>query len=139
MKRTGVRARLGRAFALQIAAISAGVIVGVFGITFVVSDVLSREALQGEATHFWKRLAENPDQALPDTDNMTGYLQRADDSSAVPKELRAETPGFRRIDFRGERPLLYVSDGPAGRLAARRHSPVAALASGSSSRDRAGQ
>jgi signal transduction histidine kinase len=116
MKRTGVRARLGRAFALQIAAISAGVIVGVFGITFIVSDVLSREALQGEATHFWKRLAENPAQPLPDTDNMTGYLARADDSSGVPEALRNELPGFRRIDFGGERPLLYVSDGPAGRL-----------------------
>ena len=116
MKRTGVRARLGRAFALQIAAISAGVIVGVFGITFVVSDVLSREALQGEAAHFWKRLAENPAQALPDTDNMTGYLERAGDSSVVPEALRAEPPGFRRVDFGGERPLLYVSDGPAGRL-----------------------
>ena len=94
MKRTGVRARLGRAFALQIAAISAGVIVGVFGITFIVSDVLSREALQGEATHFWKRLAENPAQALPDTDNMTGYLARAGDSSAVPEDVAHRATGI---------------------------------------------
>ncbi len=116
MKRTGVRARLGRAFALQIAAISAGVIVGVFGITFIVSDVLSREALQGEAAHFWKRLAENPAQALPDTDNMSGYLARDGDSGGVPEPLRAQPPGFRRIDFQGERPLVFVSDGPGGRL-----------------------
>jgi signal transduction histidine kinase len=116
MKRTGVHARLGRAFALQIAVISVGVIVGVFGITFVVSDVLSREALQGEAAHFWKRLAENPTQPLPDTDNMTGYLSRDGSFAGVPDPLRAEQPGLRRIDFQGERPLLYVSDGPAGRL-----------------------
>ena len=107
MKRTGVRARLGRAFALQIAAISAGVIVGVFGITFIVSDVLSREALQGEATHFWKRLAENPAQPLPDTDNMTGYLARAGDSSACPSRCATSYRDSGASTFGGERPLLY--------------------------------
>ncbi len=116
VKRTGVRARLGRAFALQIAVISAGVIVGVSGITFIVSDVLTREALQGEAAHFRARLADNPDQPLPDTNNMTGYLARNGDSSNLPTELRAQPPGFRRIEFAGERPLLFVDDGPAGRL-----------------------
>lgn len=116
MKRTGVRARLGRAFALQIAAISAGVVVGVFGINFVVSGVLSREALQGEARHFWERFAVDPAQPLPDTDNLTGYLARGGDVDAVPPQLRAQPPGFRRIDFAGERPLLLVEDGPGGRL-----------------------
>ena len=116
MKRTGVRARLGRAFALQIAAISAGVVIGVFGINFVVSDVLSREALQGEARHFWARFVENPMQPLPDTNNMTGYLARGGDFGGVPGALRDQPPGFRRIDFGSERPLVYVDDGPGGRL-----------------------
>jgi signal transduction histidine kinase len=116
MKRTGVHARLGRAFALQIAVISVAVIAGVFAITFIVSDVLSREALQGEATHFWRRLAENPAHSLPDTDNMSGYLARDGDLGGVPEPLRAQPPGFHRIDFQGERPLVFVSDGPGGRL-----------------------
>ena len=30
--------------------------------------------------------------------------------------MRGQLPGFRRIDFQGERPLLYVNDGPGGRL-----------------------
>ncbi len=116
MKRTGVRARLGRAFALQIAVISAAVIVGVFGISFVVSDVLSRKALQGEAAHYWMRWETNAAAAPPDTDNMTGYLARGDDFAAIPEPLRRQPPGFRRIDFQGEQPLLYVSDGAGGRL-----------------------
>jgi signal transduction histidine kinase len=114
--RTGVRARLGRAFALQIALISVAVVAGVFAIAFIVSDVLSRRALEGEAAHYWQRSAEDPSHALPDTDNMTGYLARAGDATTVPEGLRAEPPGFRRIDFGGGRPLLYVSDGPEGRL-----------------------
>ena len=116
MKRTGVRARLGRAFALQIGLISVGVVAGVFGITLVVSDVLSREALQREAAHFWHRLETNAAQPLPDTANMVGYLARGGDFAAVPESLRAEQPGFRRIDFHDARPLLYVSDGPGARL-----------------------
>src|SRR5512139_1342370 len=101
VKRTGVSARLGRVFALQIAVISAAVIAGVFAIAYIVSDVLSREALEGEAAHYWQRLQENPAQPLPDTDNMTGYLARGGNSAAVPERLRAEPPGFRRIDFLG--------------------------------------
>jgi signal transduction histidine kinase len=114
--RTGVRARLGRAFALQIALISVAVVAGVFAIAFIVSDVLSRRALEGEAAHFRQRSAEDPSHPLPDTDNMTGYLARAGDETSVPTALRTEPPGFRRIDFGGGRPLLYVSDGPGGRL-----------------------
>jgi len=101
---------------LQIALISVAVVVGVFGIAYIVSDVLSREALEGEAAHFRERLAENPAQSLPDTDNMRGYLARDGVFDTVPEALRAETPGFRRIEFGGSRPLLYVSDGPGGRL-----------------------
>lgn len=116
MKRTTVRARLVRAFALQIGLISVGVIAGVFGITLVVSDVLSREALQREAAHFWQRLEVNKAQPLPDTANMVGYLARAGDFSFVPQSLRAEPTGFRRVDFHDGRPLLYVSDRPGARL-----------------------
>jgi signal transduction histidine kinase len=116
VKRTGVRARLVRAFALQIGLISVGVIAGVFGITLVVSDVLSREALQREAAHFWQRLDVNKAQPLPDTANMVGYLARDGDFSLIPQPLRAEPPGFRRVDFHGSRPLLYVSDRPGARL-----------------------
>lgn len=116
VKRTGVSARLGRAFALQIAVISAAVIVGVFAIAFIVSGVLSRKALEGEAAHFWERFAADPMQPLPDTANMIGYLARNGDVTQIPDRLRAESPGFRRIEVDGARPLLYVSDGPGGRL-----------------------
>jgi signal transduction histidine kinase len=115
-KRTGVRVRLGRAFALQIVLISVAVIGGVFAIAYVVSGVLSRQALEGEATHFFERIRANPEQPLPDTANMIGFLARGEDASLVPESLRSERPGYRRIAFEGQRPLLYVVDGPPGRL-----------------------
>jgi signal transduction histidine kinase len=115
-RRLGVRARLGRAFALQVALISVAVVGGVFATAWIVEDVLSREALEGEAEHFWTRLAEDPHHAIPDTDNMTGYLSRAPDHVDVPAALRAVQPGLHRVQFGDGTPLVYVSDGSAGRL-----------------------
>ena len=111
-----MRARLGRAFALQIALISVAVVGGVFATAWIVEDVLSRQALEGEAEHYWSRLAEDPQHPVPDTNNMTGYLSRAAGHADVPAPLRAAQPGLHRIAFAGGRPLVYVSDGPAGRL-----------------------
>ncbi len=116
LNRPGVRARLGRAFALQIALISVAVVGGVFATAWIVEDVLSREALAGEAKHFWTRYANDPAQPLPDTDNMLGYLSRAPDRSDVPVPLRGLHPGLERVTIDGEQPLVYVEDGPPGRL-----------------------
>ncbi len=116
VKRTGVRARLGRAFALQVALISLAVVGGVFATAWIVEDVLSREALEGESRHFWERVAANPSHAIPDTDNMMGYLSQAADRSDVPAPLRGIGAGFERVEFASSSPLVHVSDGPAGRL-----------------------
>lgn len=116
MNSTGVRARLGRAFALQVALISLAVVGGVFATAWIVEDVLSREALEGESRHFWERVAIDPGHAIPDTDNMTGYLSRAADRSDVPQPLRFLGPGFGRVEFESSRPLVHVSDGPSGHL-----------------------
>lgn len=116
LNRLGVRARLGRAFALQITLISVAVIGGVFATAWIVEDVLSREALEGEARHFWERRAVNPAQPLPDTDNMLGYLSSVPDRADVPAPLRALGPGLERVSIGDEQPLVYVEDGAGGRL-----------------------
>lgn len=114
--RTGIAARLGRLFAIQIAVISLTIVAGVFAIAYIVTDVLSREALEGEAEYYWNRVATTSDAPLPDTDNMVGFLARPDDDAALPQILRDKVPGFGRVMFEGKQSLLHVSDGPAGRL-----------------------
>jgi signal transduction histidine kinase len=114
--RTGVHARLGRAFALQVALISIAIVGGVFATAWIVEDVLSREALEGEARHFWARVADDPTHAIPDTDNMMGYLARTPDHSDVPLALRSVEPGLQRVRVAEGRLLVHVSDGPLGRL-----------------------
>lgn len=114
--RTGISARLGRLFAIQIAVISLTIVAGVFAIAYIVTDVLSREALEGEADYYWNRHATSADAPLPDTDNMVGFLAREDDVASLPLVLRDKLPGFGRVLFEGKESLLHVSDGPAGRL-----------------------
>ncbi len=113
---SGVSARIGRVFTLQITLISLAVVGGVFATQWIVEDVLSREALEGEARHFWSRIAANPAHPIPDTDNMSGYLSRSPARTDVPMVLRTIDPGFGRVELAGARPLIHVSDGPAGRL-----------------------
>ena len=113
---TGVQTRLWRVFALQLVVISIATVLGVLVVFWIVESVLSREAINGEAEHYWSLYAENPEQPLPDTNNMRGYLAPGGDVSGVPAALRDRPPGWGRVDFDGRQPLLHVSDGPGGRL-----------------------
>ncbi len=88
-----------------------------YGAASVLEDVLIKHALNGESDYFWKRFADNPQIAAPDTNNMTGYLQRpGDDMQRLPPALRALRTGYQRIGNQGGEMLVFVSDGPAGRL-----------------------
>lgn len=116
MKRVGVLTRLSRLFALQIAVISIATIGGVLATARIAEAVLTREALNGEADHFWRLYAQNPAQPLPNTDNMRGYLAVGGNFDSVPPELRSETPGYHRIRIEGHEPILHVSDRGGDRL-----------------------
>jgi signal transduction histidine kinase len=116
LTRGGIRARLGRLFILQITVISVAVVAAVFATAYIVTDVLSRAALEGEAAYFWKRYAADPSVPLPDTDNMIAYLAPVGALDQVPSVLAERQPGFGPVHFEGRDSLLHVSDGPAGRL-----------------------
>ena len=106
---SGLRTKLVRVYALQVGLISIAAVIGVY-ITFViVQDVLTRQALNQEAAHFWARYSENPQVALPNTANMHGYLQRGSDQSAIPTALHNLEVGFGRVETLPDRPLGHVS------------------------------
>ena len=66
--------KLGRVVALQVALISAAVAAGIYITNTIIEDFLITEALENEAAHFWQLYQENPNQPLPNTANMRGYL-----------------------------------------------------------------
>jgi len=111
VKKRGLSARMGRLFAIQLIVIGLATLIGVYITQLIVEDLLTRQALNGEAEHFWSLYAENPAQPLPNTANMTGYMSGLDaESVEVPVELREMEPGFQASRLGAQRVLVHVSD-----------------------------
>ncbi len=115
LNRRSLQARVGRLFFLQLAVISVAVVAMVFATAYIVTDVLSRAALEGEAAYFWQRYQADRAVPLPDTDNMIGYLS-AGGRPPVPSVLAAHPPGFGSVRFEGRDSLLHVSERSGARL-----------------------
>ena len=110
IQRTKLSTKLGRVFALQVALVSLAVAAGIFVTNTIVDDFLINEALEDEASHYWGLYQENPAQALPNTNNMVGYMAVGEDLSALPEALRPHQPGFLgRVELGDYSPTLYVS------------------------------
>ena len=110
----GLRARLGRLFAVQLAVIGLATVIGIYITQLVVEDLLTRQALDLEAEHFWTRYDADPGTALPDTANMRGYLTRP--GVRPPIGLEDVAAGFSRIDFEGRSRVVHVSENAGARL-----------------------
>jgi signal transduction histidine kinase len=110
-KRTGIRAKLVRAFALQVGIISLGILIGIYITQSIIYGVVMREALNSEAEHYWSRLAENPQHALPDVFNLQGFMAVDGDYSSVPELYRDLPPvGFNELPVEGRQALIHVSE-----------------------------
>lgn len=111
-----LRSNLVRVFLLQILAISVAVVLGVWGAAKVVEQILVKEAMDGEAAHFWALYAKDSSQARPNTLNLYGYLRHKDHGDVIPGWLVDEEPGFRRVNHGDNQPLVHVSDKGDARL-----------------------
>jgi signal transduction histidine kinase len=116
MKRTGLRAKLVRVFAIQMLMISVATLLGIWITNSIVKDVLMRGALDGEAAHYWSLYRADPTQPLPNTDNMRGYLSVDGDSSAVPDGIAEQAPGYHHVIVSGADKIVHVSDEGNARL-----------------------
>lgn len=112
-----IQAKLVRVFVLQIVAISIATVLGVYAAAFVVEKVLIREALNGEAGHFWQRLEADPQASLPDTNNLKAYLEGRSATDLPPEWLRGLATGFYRVSAPdGRHPVVHVSERDRKRL-----------------------
>ena len=116
IRNRGLVAKLGRVLVLQVALISATVAAGIYVTNTIVQDSLVNEALVNESAHFWELYQGNPQQALPNTANMRGYLS-TDDQTNVPAQFLNFAPGFSgRVQFGDADPILYVTEYDEARL-----------------------
>jgi len=108
-----IKTKLVRVFVLQILAISIATVLGVYAAAFIVEQVLVREALNGEAEHFWSHRADDPSFPLPNTNNLTGYMSGPGGPAdgRPPSWLRGLEPGFARQRApSGRNPMVHVSE-----------------------------
>ena len=97
------------------ALVSLAVAAGIFITNTIVDDFLINEALEDEASHYWALYQVNPLQALPNTNNMVGYMSDGEDFSKLPEALRPHEPGFLgRVDLGATSPTLFVSQRASG-------------------------
>jgi len=112
----GIKQRLSRAFILQVVFISVAAVLGVWAAAFLLEEVLVNEALREEATYFWAKQAQEPGFPLPDTRNLTGYLDRDAGARSAPQAWRALDAGFHSIPTETGFTTLYISERNADRL-----------------------
>lgn len=116
--------KLGRVVALQVVLISAAVAAGIYITNTIIEDFLITEALENEAAHYWQLHKSNPNQSLPNTANMRGYLvseeaikssQQSASVDGPPAEVLMQSPGFiGRVAIGDTTPTLYVSQKTPG-------------------------
>lgn len=107
----GLQHKLTRVFLLQALLISVAVVLGIFVSAKIFENVLVKEALEGEAAHYWARYEEDNAAAVPDTLNLLGYTAVGGDMTGIPGELRSLRPGYHRMQLSGgTEPLVYVED-----------------------------
>lgn len=77
-----------------------------------------RSALNGEAEHYWTLFKADPNQPLPNTDNLVGYMAVAGDLSSLPEAVYkiGVEPGYHRGEFSSHHHIVHVSDFEENRL-----------------------
>ncbi len=106
--RSGLTRRLARVIFLQLIFISLITVLGVIFAAKVVEGTMISEALEGEAVHFWSELERDPAHALPNTDNLRGFLSYEGSEESIPTELRDLHPGYEKVDMGDTRMMVYI-------------------------------
>lgn len=104
----GIQQRLVRAFLIQALLISITAVIGVYAAGTMIREVLVTRALQEEADFFWDRRMQNPAFALPNTLNLTGYLDS--EGSQAPQHLASYGPGYHDLPSEADFTTLYVTE-----------------------------
>lgn len=108
MNKVGLGHTLGRAFLFQAVMIGAVAILSVWAAAFVLEEVLIKQALRDEAEYFRQHRRTDPAFPLPDTRNLTAFLEN-DPSSEVPEAYRTYGSGFHELESGSGFSLVYVS------------------------------
>jgi signal transduction histidine kinase len=105
----GLLHKITRAFLLQGLLIAVAAVLGVFFSKIVIEEILIKNAILEEDAYFRQQYATNPGFGLPDTKNLTIYL----DSASLPDYILEDFPkdkGFHEYGSGNQGTVLYISD-----------------------------
>lgn len=98
---------------LQVCLIGLLAVLGIGFASVVLEQVLVREALKGEAAHFWRSLTNDPEFSAPNTKNLKGFVSRKGESPkllGIPEIYAHKAPGYYKLHGQSSHSLLYISE-----------------------------
>jgi len=106
-KSSGLLGKFTRAYLLQVGMITLAAILGVYLAKIVIEETLVKNAILEEAEYFWKHYLGDREFSLPDTKNLTGYLDPGLLPPVIQENLPSE-PGFYEFSDLSNRLVLYL-------------------------------
>ena len=105
-----VRNKLSRKMTLQACLIGLVAVLSIGFASVVIEQFVVREALTGEADHFWESYTQNPSFQPPNTENLKGYLTDVDSSAGLPDQLQGYGLGFQKMHGQTAHSLMYTTE-----------------------------
>ncbi|NND81613.1 MAG: HAMP domain-containing histidine kinase [Gammaproteobacteria bacterium] len=105
-----IRGKLGRKMTVQASLIAAVAALGIGLASLVLEQFLVREALQGEAVHYWQLFDMDATFPPPHTDNLKGYLTGPGIIAELPEELQGYGLGYHKMHGQMAHSLLYITE-----------------------------
>ena len=105
-----IKSKLSRKMTLQACLIGLVAVLSIGFASVVIEQFLVKEALTGEAKHFWAGYQADPQFSAPNTANLKGYLTVAGSSDGLPENLKGYGLGFQKMHGQTAHSLMYTSE-----------------------------
>ena len=110
---TTIKSKFSQRTTLQVCLIGLVAILGIGFASVVLEQFLVREALKGEAKHFWENRAIDDNFPTPNTANLKGFIAPVGSTKPVdglPEGVVGMHPGFHKMHGQAAHSLLYISE-----------------------------
>jgi signal transduction histidine kinase len=111
-----IRSKLSRKMTLQACLIGLVAVLSIGFASVVIEQFLVKEALTGEAKHFWGCYEKDGTFQPPNTLNLKGYMTDVDSNAGIPTELQGHGLGFQKMHGQTAHSLMYTTERNGKRL-----------------------
>ena len=116
LRQSTLRSKLSRKMTLQACLIGLVAVLSIGFASVVIEQFLVKEALTGEAQHFWEGYQQDASFQPPDTENLKGYLTDSRSNLGIPQELQGHGLGFKKMHGQLAHSLMYTTEREGKRL-----------------------